>query len=117
MPSYMLLLYDSPTAATEISPAQMQRIIEKYQAWADGLRAAGSYVGGDKLADGDGRVLRGGREGVRVLDGPYAETKEVIGGYFAIRAASYDEAVRVARECPHLGYGGTIEIREIEQHA
>ena len=49
-----------------------------------------------------------------MLDGPYSETKEVIGGYFAVRAADYDEAVKICEDCPHLEYAGTIEIREID---
>jgi len=114
MREYMLLLYDSPTGAPDLSPEEMQRIIEKYQAWSEKLRSADRYVGGSKLTDGDGRVVRRDDDGVRVLDGPYSETKEVVGGYMAIRADSYQEAVELCRDCPHLGFGGTIEIREIE---
>lgn len=114
MPSYMLLLYDSPTDFADLSPEEMQQIIEKYRAWGEGLREAGRYVAGDKLKDGEGRVLRGGRGEVRVLDGPYSETKEVIGGHFTIRADDYAEAVEVARGCPHLEHGGAIEVRQID---
>lgn len=114
MPEYMLLLYDSPTESSNLSPDEIQRIIEKYRSWSQGLQQAGRYLGGKKLTDGDGRVLVRKGEKVRVLDGPYSETKEVIGGYMAIQAADYDDAVKVAESCPHLGYGGTIEIREIE---
>ena len=52
--------------------------------------------------------------GVTVMNGPYAEAKEVIGGYFMIEAANYDQAVQLARDCPNLELGGTIEVREIE---
>ncbi len=116
MPDFMLLLYESPTDFAEISPEEMQAIIGKYSAWRESLAESGHLVGGQKLRDGDGRVLsNSGADGeVRVLDGPYSETKEVIGGYFAIRAEDYDEAVRISRDCPHLAFGGTIEIREIE---
>ena len=44
----------------------------------------------------------------------YSETKEIVGGYFQIRAASYEEAVEIAEGCPHLEFGGSIEIREID---
>lgn len=114
MPSYMLLLYDSPTAAPDLSPEEMQRIIEKYQAWSGSLESRGRYVGGNKLRDGEGRVLRGGDGKPRVLDGPYSETKEVVGGVITIRADDYDEAVRLASDCPHLGFGGTIEVRRVD---
>jgi hypothetical protein len=48
-----------------------------------------------------------------VIDGPYPETKEIIGGYFLIEAASYDEAVEIALSCPHVDLG-RIEVREVE---
>ena len=51
---------------------------------------------------------------VRVTDGPYSETKEVLGGYYIVAAESYDRAVDLARDCPHFEYGGTIEVREID---
>lgn len=112
MPSYMLLLYDGPPSL-DFSPDEMQKIIEKYSAWRDGLARSGKLVSSDKLVDGEGRVVRRENGQVRVLDGPFSETKEVIGGYFAIEAADYDEAVAISRECPHLEYG-TVEVREID---
>ncbi len=117
MPSYMLLLYDNPTDFADLSPEEMQRILEQYQAWSEGRKAAGRLLGSDKLKDGEGRVMRSENGQVRVLDGPFSETKEVVGGYFTIQAADYDEAVGLARDCPHLGYGGMIEIREIDHLA
>ena len=48
---------------------------------------------------------------VSVVDGPYSEAKEILGGYFAIEAADYDEAVAISRDCPHLKYGERIELR------
>ena len=116
MPGYMLLLRESPTDFAEMSPDEMQSIVQKYTAWRDRLDADDRLLGGDKLRDGEGRVMKREDGAVRVIDGPYSETKEVIGGYFAIRAADYDEAVKLCRECPHLDYGGTIELREIEEH-
>jgi len=114
MPDYMLLLYDSPTDFQDVSPGEMQKIIEKYRAWGDRLRTAGHLIDSHKLRDGEGRVLRRGNGKPRVLDGPYSETKEVVGGFFAVRAADYDEAVKLCEGCPHLDFNGTIEVREIE---
>lgn len=114
MPDYMLLLYDNPTDFQDVSPGEMQKIIEKYRAWGGRLRAAGRLIDSHKLRDGQGRVVTPGNGKPRVLDGPYSETKEVVGGYFAVRAADYDEAVKLCADCPHLELGGTIEVREIE---
>lgn len=115
MPSYMLLLYEDPARYDDLSPADAQVVIEKYKEWGDGLREAGLLVDSHKLRDGEGRVLtRKGGE-TRVLDGPFSETKEVLGGYFSVRADDYDEAQRLAEGCPHLEYGGRIEVRQIEE--
>jgi hypothetical protein len=115
MPKYMLLLHDDPSAFRTVSPEQMQKIIEKYVAWGSKLRSAGVLVASDKLTGEPGRVMRGKSGQVRVTDGPYSETKEVLGGYYTIQAGSYDEAVDRARECPQLEYGGTIEVRQVDE--
>ena len=114
MPKYMLLLHDDPTTFATMSPEQIQKVIEKYVAWGKRLREAGIISESHKLFDEPGRVMRGNPPGTRVTDGPYSETKEVLGGYYVIAADNYDQAVERARDCPHLEYGGTIEVREVE---
>ena len=113
MSKYTLMLRESPDAFANYSPAELQSIFKRYSAWADGLRQASNLAGSQKLRDGEGRVIRrnGGR--VMVTDGPFAEGKEVLGGLFVIEAGSYDEALKIANECPHLDYG-SIEVREVE---
>ena len=115
MADYMLLLYDDNTAFDGLSPEAMQQIVARYGAWRDELAKRGQLAGGEKLTDGEGRVLRGSGDAMRVIDGPFSEAKEVIGGFFTVRAESYDQAVEIASACPHLDYG-TVEIREIEAH-
>lgn len=114
MADFMLLLYDKEGDFTDMSPEDMQQIIHEYVAWGDRLEAEGRLVGREKLEDGTGRVLR--REGgeTRVLDGPFSEAKEVVGGYFTVCAESWDEAVEIGRSCPHVGYGGMVEIRRVD---
>ena len=114
MPKYMLLLHDNVSAFKDMSPAEMQKVIEKYVAWGNRLGAAGIMTDGQKLADEPGRVMRKDKEGVRVTNGPYSETQEVLGGYYTIEAASYEAAIEHARDCPQLEYGGTIEVREVD---
>ena len=120
MSHFLVLLYDNVDDADQwlhMSPEEMQRVIEKLVAWSEGLSAQGRLVASEKLRDGSGRVLRGRGGSPTVHDGPFSETKEIIGGYFIVAAADYAEAVRLTRDCPHLEYGGTIEIREIEPMA
>jgi len=114
MAKYMLLLYDDRSAFTNVSPDQMQQIVQKYIKWGQSLREAGIMHASNKLTDESGRVMRGQNGHVRVTDGPYSETKEILGGYYIIEAPTYDHAVEHARGCPHLEYGGTIEVRQVD---
>jgi hypothetical protein len=93
---------------SDISPEEIQAIIERYGTWMKKVRATGQ-----KLHDGEGRVVIRKDGGVAVTDGPYVESKEVIGGYFIVEADDYDAAARVVEDCPHLDFG-SIEIRRIE---
>ncbi|HWL39534.1 MAG TPA: YciI family protein [Gemmatimonadaceae bacterium] len=116
MPDYMLLLHERPELFANVTPDDMERVIAKYVEWRTKLGAAGKLTGGNKLRDDAGRIIEarspGGR--VEVRDGPFTETKDVIGGYFIVNAADYDEAIAISRDCPHLAFGGRIELREIE---
>ena len=114
MPQYMLVLRDNPAQFDALSPDEIQRIIQKYVAWGDSLRARGLLAGSAKLTDGTARVMRRENGRVRTTDGPYAEAKEVLGGYFTIQADSYDQAVERCLDCPHLQFG-SIEIREVDK--
>jgi hypothetical protein len=113
MPNYMLLLHDSGTMPPEMSRAEIQAVIQRYISWRQKVQAGGRKVEGHKLADGHGRVMRRQAGAATVTDGPYAETREVIGGLFIVEAGSYDEVVALCQDCPHLDFGN-IEIREIE---
>lgn len=114
MPRYLLLLHESTTGMEGLGPDEIQQVIARYTAWADAMRAKGKLLGGEKLKDDAGRVMTKRAREVVVKNGPYAETREVIGGYFMLAAASYEEACELSRSCPHLELGGTIELREVE---
>ena len=112
MAQYMLLLYDDPTSWASLSPEEMQKATEKYMAWTQKSFTRDS----NRLTPDPGRVIRSGQGQPRATDGPYSETKEVLGGYYTIEAANYDEAVQLSLAHPHLEYGGTIEVREVWGH-
>lgn len=114
MPEYILLLHGSPAAFDGMSPEEMQAVSQRYMKWRESLSARGHAAGGKKLRDRAGRVMKKDGGKTVVKDGPYAETREVIGGFFAFPAESFDQVVELARDCPHLEYG-VIEIREVEQ--
>ena len=115
MAQFMLLLQETPGSMENVSPDEIQGVIGEYVAWRTNLEAEGKVLGGNKLKDEGGRHLSAADDGMRVVDGPYAEAKDVIGGYFIVEAADYDEAVALCADCPHLKYGERIEVREIEQ--
>lgn len=116
MARFLVLPRDPVGSFDDVSPKEMQRIVEKYVAWGTRLREEGAMEGGEKLRDGEGRVLRGEGEALATADGPFAEAKEVVGGFWIIRARDLDEAVRRVSDCPHLGFG-SLEIRPIEELA
>ena len=114
MAQFMLLLHESPNDLAGFSPEEIQRVIGEYTAWREKLAAEGKLAGGLKLKDEGGRLLRRNGGAVQVVDGPFAEAKEVVGGFFLIEAADYDEAVEISKGCPHLVYSRSVELREVD---
>ena len=114
MDNYLLLLHEDPSQYASLSPSDMQNVIEQYRNWSRKLAERGHLVDGHKLADEGGKRVRSGKGGPLVTDGPFAESKDVIGGLFVIKAHSYDEAVKLVADCPHLRGGNEIELRRIE---
>jgi hypothetical protein len=109
MPQYMLLLYDNPAGWMKLSPEEMQKATEKYMAWTKKPFTKDSK----RLAPDVGRVIRSQGGKPKATDGPYSETKEILGGYYTIEAPNYDEAVKLTLDHPHLEHGGTVEVRQV----
>jgi hypothetical protein len=114
MAEFILLLHQSPVKPEGFGPAEMQAAILRYKDWADGVAQKGNMRAGHKLVDGTGRILRGKGEALAVTDGPFADAKEVLGGLFVISAETYEEAVKIAADCPHMDHG-MIEVRQIDK--
>jgi len=109
MAQFMLLLHSEPSGLMQLSPEEMQKALEKFMAW----RVKPFTRDGHRLTDDSGRVMRSQGGQIRTTDGPYSETKEILGGYYTIEAADYDAAVRLAMDHPTLEHGGTIEVRQV----
>lgn len=88
-------------------------ILRRYFAWMDDLEARGVLHGSEPLRDG-GRVIE--IVDGEVVDGPFTETKEVVGGFVLIEAPDWDAATAIARACPALWAGDWVEVREVSQH-
>lgn len=113
MASYIFFLHDTLTD-TPMSQDEIMAMIKEYTAWTEQMQAEGRYLGGNKLKDEPGRQLTPGDGEALVHDGPFAETKELLGGYMMVKADNYDQAVKLAATCPHAKYG-RIEVREIDE--
>src|SRR5450432_2207623 len=103
MEKFMLIFHNG--AHVERSPEVMQADMGKWMAWIEKLSKAGTYVSGEPLLPG-GKLVKGTD---KVTDGPYTETKEVVGGYFIVNAATIDDAVALTKDYPDFHYGGTVQ--------
>jgi hypothetical protein len=111
---YILLLHGpartTPSAAQAASDSVAeQKIVDEYRAWANGLRDSGALVIAEKLADEPLTMLTA--NGVAPMP---RNTPDELGGFFLIQVADSAEAFRIARACPHLKYGGTVQVRRIQ---
>lgn len=100
-----------PESHAHLAPEQRVQLAKQWNDWYDGLASEGKVQHGRPLAL-TGRVVSGAR-GQSVVDGPYAEAKEVIGGYFFLNAVDIDEATEIAKNCPGLSLGLTVEVRPV----
>lgn len=93
-----------------LSPEEMQKVSEQWMAWFKRLTEQGKAVAGHPL-EREGKAVSG--KNAQVTDGPFAEAKEAIGGYFLLDVATMDEAVAIAQQCPGLAYGAKVEVRPV----
>jgi hypothetical protein len=108
---YMLFFRNSgPETHAHLSPDQRQQLVTRWNAWFEGLVAQGKAVEGQPL-ELDTRVVSG-PGGTRVVDGPFPEAKEAIGGYVKLLVSGLDEATTIAQRHPGLAYGLIIEVRQ-----
>jgi len=94
-----------------LSPEELQNVTGQFMAWFERLSREGKAIGGAPL-ENVGKIVSGSK-GRTVSDGPFAESKEAIGGYFLLDVDNIDEAVEIARQCPILEYGAKVEVRPV----
>jgi hypothetical protein len=110
MKEFMMLFHSENTTNDQApSPEQMQAMVADWQDWIGGIAAQGKFVSTNALTPVGKTVNAGGL----VTDGPYAEVKEMVGGYLVCKTDSLEDAVKLTEGCPTLGYGGRVEVREV----
>jgi|SRR3712207_4964637 len=110
---YMLLIYGDESQGGDATPEQMDAIMQEWWAYEDLLAERGVRIAGDALQPtATATTVRNADGQVLTTDGPFAETKEQLGGYYLVEVKDLDEAIELAGLCPGSRYG-TIEVRPI----
>jgi hypothetical protein len=110
---YLLMIYSDEAAEARMSEAEAQAEIAAYGAYAGAMAQAGVLVGGERLRPtGDATSVRIRDGKTEVLNGPYADTREQLGGYFMVDVPDLDAALHWAARCPTAPHG-TIEVRPV----
>jgi len=108
--SEYLLLFRSTDWHRELSPEEIQKTMSAWMAWFNDLVAEGKCKGGHPLGE-EGKVVSG--KAKTVSDGPFAESKEAVAGYFYLQVSGPEEALAIAKNCPALAHGMTVEVRPV----
>jgi hypothetical protein len=116
---YAILIYDENTASPSPTPPDPEiwgQVMNDYWAYTKMLRDRNVYLGGEALQPVPTATTVRVRDSKTVTtDGPFAETKEALGGFYLVEARDLDEALEFAAACPAVKYGGSVEVRPIQE--
>ena len=111
---YLLLIYGNEAGMQSASKADMEQMMAAYGAYTQAMKTAGVMVGSNRLKlSGSASTVRIADGKTKVLDGPYAETKEQLAGYYMIEVPDLDAALSWASRCPGADHGGVLEVRPL----
>jgi hypothetical protein len=109
MKEFMMIYRMASMGDYNPTPEQLQESIKQWQDWIGGIAAQGKFVSTNQLGF-TGKTLKPNNV---ITDGPYAEVKEMVGGYVIVKANDIDDAIKLAHGCPILFMGGHVEVRDI----
>jgi hypothetical protein len=113
---YLCLIYDEEKKLATMGKAEFNALMGEYFAFTKAIRASGHYLGGNDLQPTSNATTIRIRNGqMATTDGPFAETKEQLGGYYLIEAKDLNEAIQVASRIPSAKIG-SIEVRPVQEH-
>lgn len=108
-PEYLLLIRGT-NWDKGLAPGEIQEIMGRFISWMDGISKDGKLKGAQPLESSGVLIGKGGRV---VADGPFAESKEAIGGYFLLTVPTFEDAVAIAQACPMINHGCQMEVRPV----
>ena len=113
---YLCLIYDDEKKLYSMSKSEMDGLMQEYFTFTDEIAKSGNLLGGNDLQPVQNATTVRVRNGkVSTTDGPFAETKEQLGGYYLIEAADLNEAIQIAARIPSAKLG-SIEVRPVQEH-
>jgi len=107
-----MLLFRGTDWHKGLSPEEIQNVMGQWKGWFDRLMNEGIAKAGHPL-ECEAKIVTGKNGRIVVADGPFAESKETIGGYFFLNVESLDAAVAIAKQCPGLKHGAIVEVRPV----
>lgn|SRR5262245_9292597 len=111
---YMLLIYDDENRFAEMPEAQQGKVMQEFRDFTHGIVKSGHYRAGDQLQSvATATSIRWKAGSALVTDGPYAESREQLGGYYLVEAKDLDEAVAIAKRIPITTVDGIVEVRPV----
>lgn len=111
---YMMLIYQDEKLRERMSEQEKGAIFKQYGEFTQSIRQSGAFLAGDPLQPTTTATTVRGKNGKTITtDGPFAETKEQLGGYYIVEAKNLDEAIAIAGRIPSVRVGGSIEVRPI----
>ncbi len=110
MKDFMMLFHSEPNPNMEPTPAEIEAEIKEWGDWMGGIGAQGKLKNPGEALGFEGKTMHADGS---ITDGPYAEVKEIVGGFMIVSAEHIDEAMGLVKGCPGLANGGKVEVREI----
>lgn len=110
MKDFMMLFHSEPNPDFNPTPEQIEEEVKAWQDWMGGIGAQGKLKNPGEALGFEGKIMHA--DGT-ITDGPYAELKEIVGGFLIVSAESIEEAIQLSKGCPALSSGGKVEVRDI----
>ncbi|MDB5022962.1 MAG: transcription initiation protein [Mucilaginibacter sp.] len=108
MKEFLMIFRNNALPEAKYSPDEMQAIMKQWENWMGGIAAQNKLANSGSRLGTEGLTIKPGNV---IINGPYAEIKEIVGGYIIVRAESLEEAAEIGKGCPILNVGGNVELR------